>query len=110
MPIVLAALVMAAVSIGLAAQLRFSHDVLSWLSDDWPVHRATRAIDRDLGGSVALEVVLDTRAENGLHDRGTLVKLDTLAREIEEESAAPVTVGAVLSVVDLLKEIHKGPQ
>ena len=107
MPIVLAALVMAAVSIGLAAQLRFSHDVLSWLPDDWPVHRATRAIDRDLGGSVALEVVLDTRTENGLHDRGTLVRLDTLAREIEEESVDPVTVGSVLSVVDLLKEIHK---
>lgn len=106
-PVVVAALVMAAVSIGLASQLRFSHDVLSWLPDDWPVHRATRAIDRDLGGSVALEVVLDTRAENGLHDRGTLVRLDTLAREIEEESADPVAVGAVLSVVDLLKEIHQ---
>lgn len=106
-PIVVAALVMAAVSVGLAAQLRFSHDILSWLPDDWPVQRATRAIDRDLGGSVALEVVLDTRTENGLHDRGTLVRLDTLAREIEEESADPVTVGAVLSVVDLLKEIHQ---
>ena len=106
-PVVVVALFTAAVSTGLAVQLRFSHDILSWLPDDGPVHRATRAIDRDLGGSVALEVVLDTRAENGLHDRTTLVRLDSLAREIEAESAGPVTVGAVLSVADLLKEIHQ---
>ncbi len=106
-PITVVALVTAAVGIGLAAQLRFSHDILSWLPKDDPVYKATRAIDRDLGGSVALEVVLDTRAENGLHDRETLVRLDTLAHEIDADSTGPVTVGAVLSVADLLKEIHQ---
>ena len=107
LPIVWTSMVLAAVSIGVASQLRFSHDVLSWLPDDWPVHQATRAIDRDLGGSVALEVVLDTYSENGLHDRDTLIKLETLAGEIETSSAEPVTVGAMLSVTDLLKEIHQ---
>ncbi|MDE0698698.1 MAG: efflux RND transporter permease subunit, partial [Boseongicola sp.] len=106
-PIVCAFLVVATVAFGFAAQLRFSHDVLSWLPEDWPVHRATRAIDRDLGGSVSLEVVLDTGNENGLHDRGTLLRLDALKRDIETESSGPTKVGAVLSVADLLKEIHQ---
>ena len=106
-PIACAFLVMATVAFGLAVQLRFSHDVLSWLPDDWPVHQATRAIDRDLGGSVSLEVVLDTGTENGLHDQDTLLRLDALKQDIETESAGPTKVGAVLSVADLLKEIHQ---
>lgn len=106
-PIVSVSVVAAVISIGLAAQLRFSHDVLSWLPESWPVHRATRGIDRDLGGSVTLEVVLDTHVENGLHDQETLIKLDTLAEELKSGSVEPVTVGAVLSIADLLKEIHQ---
>ncbi len=106
-PIVCAFLVAATVALGLAVQLRFSHDVLSWLPDRWPVHQATRAIDRDLGGSVSLEVVLDTGTENGLHDRDTLLKLDALKHDIETESAGPTKVGSILSVADLLKEIHQ---
>ena len=106
-PIVCASILLAAASIATAAQLRFSHDILAWLSDDWPVHQATRAIDRDLGGTVALEVVLDTRSENGLHDRDTLAKLDLLSEEIKNAAVEPVTVGATSSVADLLKEIHQ---
>ncbi len=106
-PVVVTSLALAVVCITLATQLRFSHDILSWLPDDWPEHRATRSIDSNMGGSVALEVVLDTRTENGLHDRDILAALDTLAHEIKIESREPVTVGATLSVVDLLKEIHQ---
>ncbi len=106
-PIVCAFLAASAVAFGFAVQLRFSHDILSWLPDHWPVHQATRAIDRDLGGSVSLEVVLDTETEDGLHDRDTLIKLDALKRDIEANAAGPTKVGAVLSVADLLKEIHQ---
>lgn len=106
-PIVATSMVLAVICVGLAAQLRFSHDVLSWLPENWPAHKATRFIDRNLGGSVALEVVLDTQSENGLHDRDALVKLDTLASKIKAEPEDPVTVGSVLSVADLLKEIHQ---
>ncbi len=107
-PIAGASLVMIMVSTGLASQLRFSHDILAWLPDDWPVHRATRSIDHDLGGSVSLEVVVDTGVENGLHDRDLLLSLESLGQDITAASAGtPVPVGAVLSVVDLLKEIHR---
>ena len=106
-PICVGSLCITVASLFLAAQLRFSHDVLSWLPDNWPVRQATQAIDQDLGGSVALEVVVDTLAENGLHDRKTLVNLDRLAREIEVESVGNVTVGSIWSIAELLKEIHQ---
>ena len=107
LPIVGASLVVLATSIWFASHLHFSHDILAWLPDDWPVHQATRAIDYDLGGTVSLEVVLDSRTENGLHDRDLLLKLEDLGEDIKASSTGSVTVGAVLSVVDLLKEIHR---
>ena len=108
LPVTATSALAALICAGLAVQLRFSHDVLAWLPEDWPVQQATRAIDRKLGGSVALEVLLDTGSENGLHDRETLVRLDTIAKDLETTSASgPVAVGSTLSVADLLKEIHQ---
>ena len=106
-PIVSVSLALAVASIAFAAQLRFTHDILSWLPDEWPVHQATRAIDRDLGGSVSLEAILDTRSENGLYDRQTLARLDALAEGIGAAEVGPVAVGSTSSVADLLKEIHQ---
>ena len=51
-----------------AAQLRFSHDILSWLPEEWPVYQATRKVDSELRGSVVLEVIVDSGRENGLYD------------------------------------------
>ena len=106
-PICIASLAIAAASIFLAAQLRFSHDILSWLPEDWPARQATHSVDQDMGGSVALEVVIDTRTENGLHNRENLVKLDRLAREIEASADGSIAVGSTWSIAGLLKEIHQ---
>lgn len=94
-------------SIWLASQLRFSHDVLSWLPADSQARLATTSIDRNMGGTVALEVVVNTGTENGLHDRETLVRLDQMARELESLESGPVIVGSTWSIAGLVKEIHQ---
>ena len=90
-----------------AAQLRFSHDILSWLPEEWPVYQATRKVDRDLRGSVVLEVIVDSGRENGLYDPVILNALDGLARELEEYEKDGMFVGRATSVADVLKEIHQ---
>lgn len=90
-----------------AAQLRFSHDVLSWLPEEWPVYQATRKVDRDLRGSVVVEIVVDSGRENGLYDRNLLVGLDGLARALEAWERGELFVGKATSVADVLKEIHQ---
>lgn len=90
-----------------AAQLSFSHDILSWLPKDWPVYQATRKVDRDLRGSVVVEIIVDSGRENGLYDRELLVGLDDLARELEGWERGGLFVGKATSVVDILKEIHQ---
>jgi len=90
-----------------AAKLRFSHNVLAWLSEDLPVRSATEKIDRELKGTVDVEVLLDTGRENGLYDPVILKKLDLLAREIKNIKKDDLLVGNVTSVADFIKEIHR---
>ncbi len=105
-------LVAAAVIVGIALigvmQVRFSHQVLNWLPEGLDVRQSTEVIDRELKGSVVLEVIIDTGRENGLYDRETLLKIDRLAGEIEEDYRdRQVFVGKSVSVTTILKEIHQ---
>ena len=61
------------VSLGGLRQLLFSHDALVWLPKDLDVRQATELYDRELRGSVVLEIILDTGTENGLYDRQVLL-------------------------------------
>ena len=91
-----------------ALQVRFSHQVLNWLPEDLNVRISTEVIDRELKGSVVLEVLLDTGVENGLYDRETLVAIDRLTQEMERDFAGEqVFVGKTIAVTTILKEIHQ---
>ncbi len=102
---------LAAISIVIAAtgipRLQFSHNLLSWLPEDLSVRTATESIDRNLRGSVALEVVLDTGRENGLYDKEVLLAIDTLATELEQFKQDDLFVGKVIAITNILKEIHQ---
>ncbi len=88
------------------ARLNFSHDLLTWLPADLPVKNATKQIDKNLNGSVTLELVLDSGRENGLYDPEILRKIEAFSRRLESDSSA-IQVGKVMSVVDIIKEIHQ---
>lgn len=88
-------------------RLQFSHNLLSWLPEDLAVRTATETIDKNLRGSVALEVVLDTGRENGLYDKELLQAIDTLAEDLEHFKQGDLFVGKVISITTILKEIHQ---
>jgi hypothetical protein len=88
-------------------QLIFSHNVLSWLSDSKDIKRSTQKIDKELKGSVTLEVLLDTGKENGLYDPVVLKKLDTVATQIEQIKHGSLFVGKILNIADVIKEINQ---
>ncbi len=105
--IIAVSLILLAVSTLGASRLTFSHNILTWLPKGIPVRQATVKIDHELKGSVVLEVIVDTKRENGLYEVETLNKLEGLAREIEKINEGDLFVGKATSVVDILKEIHK---
>lgn len=88
-------------------RLQFSHNILSWLPEDFAVRTATESIDHNMRGSVALEVVLDTGKENGLYDRDVLQAINKLAEELEQYQENDLFIGKVVAVTTILKEIHQ---
>ncbi len=98
------------VLLGLAGVSRvlFSHDGLEWLPEELGVRQATQVLDRELKGTVVLEMVLDTGRENGLYDRATLLDIERLMAELVEDYADhEVPIGKALAITTLLKEIHQ---
>jgi predicted RND superfamily exporter protein len=91
-------------------RLGFSYDPISWFPPDDPIRIATELVNAELGGSVSLEVLVDTGEENGLQEPSMLDRLDLLAEQskrIEGSGNITITVGKVTSIVDVSKEIHQ---
>jgi predicted RND superfamily exporter protein len=91
-----------------ASQLEFKHDTLSWQPDDSPIKIATEIVDKELKGSVTMEVIIDTKKENGLYNSQLLNKIDTIRKKAEAIHNDKYFVGKGWSVVEVLKEIHRG--
>ena len=91
-----------------ATGVEFKHDPLSWQPDNSPVKIATATVDHELRGSVTMEVIIDTKKENGLYNSELLTKIDSLVQEAQNLKTDKHFVGKGWSVGDVLKEIHRG--
>ena len=89
------------------SKLRFSHNGLLWLPDDYPVRKATEVIDERLKGAVTLEVVIDSGRDGGLHDPVFLERLDRAVRFFSNYQLEDLKVGKAWTITDILKEIHQ---
>jgi hypothetical protein len=99
--------ILLAVSLAGAVQLVFYHNVLTWLPENDPLRESFQVIDREMRGSVTVEILFDTGRENGLYDVETLNRLDDLTRRLEEKQWGDVFVGKATALTDMLKEIHQ---
>ena len=87
--------------------IRFSHHPLQWFPKDNPIRVATEKIDRELKGSISLEVIIDTGKENGLYDPALLNRLETATVHVEKLEYEKLYVGKAWSLTTILKEIHQ---
>lgn len=90
-----------------ATFVEFKHDPLSWQPDNSPIKLSTNMVDHELRGSVTMEVIIDTKKENGLYDSELLQKIDSLAQKAQQINNDEYFVGKAWSVAEVLKEIHK---
>ena len=105
--IVITSTLIAALFIYFAASVEFKHDSLSWQPDDSPIKIATATVDKALRGSVTMEVIIDTKKENGLYDAKLLRSIDNLRKRAEAIQNEEYFVGKGWSVAEVLKEIHR---
>ena len=90
-----------------AAQIEFKHDPLSWQPKNSPIKIATDTVDEELRGSVTMEIIIDTKKENGLYSSELLQKIDLLVQDAQKFHTQKHFVGKGWSVGDVLKEIHR---
>jgi predicted RND superfamily exporter protein len=90
-----------------ALQTSFSHNGLIWFPEDDRVRSDFSAIDQKLGGSVSLDVVVDTQVAGGLYDPTILSEIDRAAWEIENLATDPIVIGKAVSVLDIVRETHQ---
>ena len=83
------------------------HDPLSWLPKDASVRTATALVDKELKGSITMEVIINTKKENGLYNSELLKNLDNARKRAEAIKNDVYFVGKGWSVAEVLKEIHR---
>lgn len=95
------------VSLAIASQLRFSHNPIVWFDEQHPVRVSTALVDDKLKGSVTLEIIVDTKKENGLYEPEILNAIDSFSQNIMKIQSDKYYVGKTLSLVDIIKETNK---
>ena len=85
-------------------QLTFTQDFIKWFPEDEPLRMDMVLIDRELKGSMSLEVVVDTKKENGLYEPALLQGMEKLIRYSEAytlDGTNPIVAktGSLISVV-----------
>lgn len=105
--VILFAVLLFAVSATGFPKLKFFHNVVQWFPEHDPIRVSTETIDRDLKGSISLEIVVDTGKENGIFDPHFLKKLDEEAEKLERYRSGDLFVGKAWSITTIIKEVNK---
>jgi len=95
------------VSLTMATTIRFAHDPLRWFPEESSIRQASEKLDRELRGTVSLEVIVDTGKENGLHEPEVLNRLEKAEKYIESLDFGEVFAGKAWSLTTILKEINQ---
>ncbi len=90
-------------------QLQFKHDVMKWFPESEPVRIASDHIDRDMGGTISVEVLVDSGEQEGLYDPELIASLATLQDGLDTlgQGERMLETGKRISVVDILRETNQ---
>lgn len=92
--------------LGAVTQIEFSHNPLTWLPADNAGRIATERVDAAMRGSITMEIIIDTGEENGVIKPEFLQAMDELGQYAVTLSGDTYFVGKVVSIADVVKEIH----
>jgi len=90
-----------------ASKIELSHNPLLWFQKD-DFHRvSTQTIDKNMNGTVTIEVTIDTKKTNGWNDPDRLKKLNTLSAKLETYRDEYTHIGKVVSLATIVKETNR---
>ncbi|MEE2786877.1 MAG: MMPL family transporter [Myxococcota bacterium] len=89
-----------------ASQLRVWHNPLSWVPETEPVRQAFDRMDKHIGGTASVTVLIDAQPGYQVKDRRLLLGLEALEAHIRayRDPEKGAIVGNAISVLDVVKE------
>ena len=99
--------ILVSLSLVASTQVELSHNPLKWFQPNSPDRVATETIDKQMNGSVTIEVVVDTSKENGWIDPVKLKNLNQLTSKLELYMDEHTHVGKVISLATIVKETNR---
>ncbi len=95
------------VSVSGFTKIEFSHNTLLWLPETATIRTDTEQLDKCLKGTVSMEIIIDTKQENGLYNPKLLQRIDAISTQLEGLSTKKVTTGKAWSLAEILKETNQ---
>ncbi len=105
--VLILALVFTLISVAGAMRIKLSHDPVRWLPDTSQVRLANEKLDIALKGTTSLEIIIDTKKENGLYDPDFLRKLEKSSALLEKYADEAITIGKAFSLTSVVKETNQ---
>jgi len=104
----LAAVLIAIGAYGMST-LAVSHNPLAWLPTNNPLRVVFDDVDREVGGTATVQLLIDTKTERGLKDLGFLKGLEALEAHIKtyRDPRMGDVIGKSVSVLDVVRETNK---
>jgi predicted RND superfamily exporter protein len=105
--IIAGSFILVAIALFSASKIELSHNPLFWFQPNDFNRVSTEIIDEAMNGSVTIEVVVDSKMENGWNDPARLNKLNTLSAELETYVDQYTSIGKVISLATIVKETNR---
>ncbi|SFV51869.1 membrane protein, putative [hydrothermal vent metagenome] len=105
--ILVSSFVLVVIALIASMQVKLSHNPLKWFQPDNMTRVSTEVIDKQMNGTVTIEVVVDTGKENGWVDPIRLAKLNQLSTKFEAYIDEHTHVGKVVSLATIIKETNR---
>ena len=90
-----------------STKIELSHNPLHWFQPGDYDRVSTEVIDKSMNGSVTMEVVVDTKKENGWNDPERLNRLNALSEKLEIYTDKYTHIGKVVSLATIVKETNR---
>lgn len=107
-PIIIACIGLTLASAWFLKDTRYSQNALYWFPESSPLRQSVQRIESTLGGTMVVEMLLDTGQERGIINPQLLQTLDELMHELETYNDGNVKITKVVGLPALIKETNRG--
>ena len=105
--ILLGSAILIVIGVIATSALTLSHHPLKWFSKENINRVSSEVIDKEMHGSVTIEVTIDKSKKDAWKSPTELTKLNTLAIALESYHDSNLEVGKVVSIATVLKETNR---